>query len=278
MIKEITVSSLLHKLLPSEDSTGCLETEDKKIIVVGDGITRDPFEALPGEKDYLRKLWFMVKYPRPSPAKAAAEILCNEFVISSHYNWGTHSSVEEAFEKVNTAIEEYNTEHFSEPDYLTKDFAGCVGAGAHIVEHEVFYGFIADAGIAVFDAKGDMKRTTNEGPNSKGSIDHDVSVHHRTNFLQPAGRKIIRQEYRNNPDNPLAYGALTGEENATKYYLKTGYFKLSEGSSVVAFTDGLEQVLELGKFRDALRSKNMGKIHRICQKSVKTEGSLVVAA
>ena len=71
--------------------------------------------------------------------------------------------------------------------------------------------------ISVQEGNGRKFMTPNEGPNSKGSIDADIKSKYKTGFKFPEGRKIIRSEYRNNPIQPLAYGALTGEENAMRY-------------------------------------------------------------
>lgn len=219
---------------------------------------------------------FFFKYPRPSPAKYAADAFCRvfqEIVLDFHDK--NNNAIFEGFREANKEIKKLNETHNPSPDYLENDFWACVAAGAVLEKGILSYGFIADCGIAVFDDDRLTFRTPNEGPNSKGSIDDDVLRKYQTTFAFPEGRKIIRSLYRNNPAEPLAYGALTGEESALQY-VRTGQVEAkSLRDTIVVYTDGLEEAVVSQEFSEILKCRDHRFLERYCKKKVKTEGTLV---
>lgn len=282
-INAFTVENWKHKFLPREDAYRHSESGNFSVISVADGITRDPTNGtLPDVNKLSGKIRFRLGYPRPSPAFYVASIFCKGFdsnlnLVHSQNNKIGEDQIFEAFRLSNQVIRNINGNFFPNPDYLKNDLAGCVASGAVINGRDIFYGYIADCGFCVFDGKGDLKfKTVNEGPNSKGSIDEDVFKKHGTSFELPEGRKIIRSLYRNNPAEPLSYGALTGETSALEY-IRTGHFELKEGDIPMVFTDGLEQVIQSGEFADRIRARDFTGIKKLCRRKVKTEGSLIYA-
>ena len=278
-IHGFTVGNWKHILLPTEDAYRFLQAGDVKIIANADGITRDPrIGKIIDISTILGKIKFVPFYPRLSPAYESARRFCNKFVRSIErfpQYYASKITLKDAFCNTNQSIAKFNEKYFPKPDYMKKDLAGCVASGALILGRDVFYGFIADSGFIVFDKKGNIGfKTPNEGPNSKGSIDEVVARRHKTSFKYPRGRAFIRSHYRNNPSEPLSYGALTGEATAM-HYVKTGYYELREGEIPMVFTDGLEEALLSGKFADLIRRGKFFSIRNFCRKKVKTEGSLV---
>ena len=282
-IHGFTVGNWKHILLPTEDAYRFLQAGDVKIIANADGITRDPrIGKIIDISTILGKIKFVLFYPRnsnnSSPAAEVARIFCNKFVgsikIFPQY-YASEITLENVFLDANQSVAKFNEKYFPIANYLKRDLAGCVASGALILGRDVFYGFIADSGFIVFDRKGNIKfQTPNEGPNSKGNIDEVVARRHKTSFKYPRGRAFIRSHYRNNPSEPLSYGALTGETSAM-HYVKTGYYELREGEIPMVFTDGLEEALLSGKFADLIKQEKFSSIRNFCQKKVKTEGSLV---
>lgn len=272
MIISFTLQGIKHKGLPVEDSYKVYEDNGRIIVAVADGITRDPKNMLilPSQREYERWQNFIERYPRPSPAKIIADYFCGG---STHYLLTNGNNIRRAFETANLEIKIVNQKANPNPNYLDRDFWACVACLGSIQDNMLYYGFIADCGIAVFDKNGELKfRTENEGPNSKGSIDKDVWKKNKTTFSKPEGRRIIRSQYRNNPLNPLSYGALTGEPSALDF-VKIGRQRLKQGDAVVFYSDGLENAVYSTKFPELLGDKS--KLEKFCKTKVRTEGTLV---
>src|SRR5687768_7610651 len=117
--------------LPGEDS---FEIKDN-IFVVADGITRDAI----GYPDYSAQTpEILVKnYPNPSPAKKASELFCRSFVnkLSNIKNEISEDLIRKAFIYGNRKIKELNKRSNPNPDYLEKDFWGCVACGGVIKDN-----------------------------------------------------------------------------------------------------------------------------------------------
>lgn len=283
------VESWKHRFLPAEDAYKYLQLGNVGIISVADGITRDPTNGeLPDTKTLLGQIRFVIGYPRQSPAAEAANVFCKSFNSNLKLMHLTYSEkgkdrineddIFEGFRSANRHIKVFNHIKFPNPDYLMNDLAGCVASGAVINGRDVFYGYIADCGFIVFDNNGNIRfKAENEGPNSRGSIDEDVANRFCSSFRFPLGRRVIRSAYRNNPEEPLAYGALTGEAAALDY-VKTGYFELGQDDIAMVFSDGLEKVIQSGDFAEKIRKRDFRGIKKLCKRKVRTEGSLCYAA
>jgi len=226
---------------PLEDSYKYSKKNSEIVVAVADGITRDLVNN---------------KYPNPSPAKNAADICCKIFIKTK------------SLEMCNKEIGKLNKKYNHNQDYLQNDFWACVGVGGVIKDYKLSYEFITDCGVAVFNKKGELKfRTSNECPNSKGSIDEDIKKRGHTSFKTPEGRKLIRSFYRNNPKNPLSYGALTGEKNA-EHYIRKGESKLNRGDYVLFYSDGFLSIIYSEDFNiskqfnnlESYFDRNVGKI------------------
>ena len=258
------------------------------LMVVADGITRDPknLPVLPNKKEFLGMLKFFWNYPGSklkfwrreiSPAKRTADRCCTSFMGAMRsFDRKDAKAIYSSLSIGNKEIKNLGEEYNPEPDYLENDYWGCVAAGCALRKEEgqriLSYGYIADCGIVVFSSGNDKKfRTMNEGPNSKGSIDEDIKEKYKTGFRFPEGRKIIRSKYRNNPEQPLAYGALTGEENAMKYVC-TGEIEIEKGDIVIIYTDGLEDIVQSGELSEAI---DLGAMKTYCQKNVGSEGTMI---
>lgn len=260
----------MHKIYPQTN-----------ILSVADGITRDCLDGHPVNKSISGLIRTFVAYPRPSPAKEAAKIFCGLTFDYTSLDIN-EELIKSKFRDANQEIKMFNWEVYPSPDYLVNDFAACVASIAIEKNSEVYYGFIADCGVAILDSKGNLRfKTPNEGPNSKGSIDQDIKTKYNTSFSEPRGRKIIRSEYRNNPKNHLAYGALTGEESAMEY-VRIGMLPRDHKDYVLVYSDGLEEIIFngdkdiSGPFVDTLKN-NISQLEKFCEKIVKSEGTLIVS-
>jgi len=281
MIQGFTSQSEKHKGLglPIEDSFGF--NSSRNIIVVADGVTRDPCVNLPP-----RKKEFVKNYPNPSPAAKAAEI-CTKYVrefLEKKRNL-TRKDVMSALWGANDKIKEWNSENMSEPDYLTRDLAGCV-ASACVINRSakrLYGGYVSDCGIAILGVDGRVKfKTIDEGPcKNLKQIEGIVKKHGGWN--NPNARRIVRREIRNKPHceyGDIGFGVLTGEVAALSF-IKTFTRDVSSGDGVLVYSDGVEEVLfnsDGGMKSDVFRlfkSKNNKKIREYCDSKVKNEGTLV---
>lgn len=240
------------RLRSIEEDTFRYERKGNSLIVaVADGITRDPkgITVLPNLKDKRGIEEARENYPNPSPAKKAADLFCDSFLDYLKKKDGDERNVREAFAYGNRRIHDRLNKDLK-VDYLENDYAGCVASGGVIRDGELYYGFITDCGVCVFNIEGELKfRTSDERPGSKGSINEEIKNKYNSSFKFPEGRKIIRSRYRNNPLEPLAYGALTGEELAL-HYTRTGNVNIKTGDKIIFYTDGISHIVYSEDFSD----------------------------
>ena len=275
MIKGFTVANWIKRaaFIPTEDS---YDFDHKNLIFsVADGVTRDPCECLPDISTLSGKLEFAWKYPRPSPAKIAADIFNKTFqeVMRDYLPKNRNEkAVMKAFEASNFAIREWNSENIPDVNYAPMDFAGCVASGAVENPEMISLGFMTDCGVAIFNERGNLIfRTQNEGPDGKFFSQLMKSKNLTWNNVE--ARRIIRRDYRNNGAEH-SYGVLTGEEKAMSY-VKTFSHELKPMEHLMVYSDGLEDTIFSGKFSEKLGQKDFGGIEKLCQKEVRTEGTLV---
>lgn len=208
-----------------------------------------------------------------SPAKKAADLFCRSFIRYAKKS----DSIRQALKHSNEKIHSLNKE--LEVDYLENDFWACVGVGGIIKSGNLYYGYVADCGVCVFDGKGKLRfRTKNEGPNSKGSIDKDIKKKYKTSFGESEGKVLVRSKYRNNPGEPLSYGAFTGEKKAL-HFLKIGSFELLNGDYILFYSDGMLPIISSKRFNisrcfDSLAEYFDRKLNKIAG----SEGTLVAVS
>ena len=208
--------------------------------IVADGITRDPVGianlASESYDDILKN------YPRPSGAEMAAKEICNSFSNSL-------CPVLERFSKCNEAVKKLNDKYILKCDYLENDYYGAVASCGIIDNNYLYYAFICDCGVIVYNKNGQIKfQTEDEKKLYSDPYINTIGIP----WNLPESRRIVRSEYRNNPnkiiDNKcVSYGALTGEENAIKF-IRTGKVSLEKDDIVVIYTNGFTNFLHLDDF------------------------------
>ena len=252
---------------PEEDSFRYSVKKKRITLVVADGITRDPlgFREFPEKFDESAIKKFAASYPNPSPAKIAADLFCETFVRSGH------EQVLKIFEECNNKIKRLN--HGLKVDYLENDFAACVASGGVIENGILYWGFIADCGICVFNEKFELVfRTPDEGPRKE--IDEDAKKSGK-NWNQSEWRARVRSYYRNNTKNPFSYGAFTGEDSALKF-VKCGKREIKEKDIVIFYSDGMGPLLFSGEIN---KLKNVAELENYVDKNLEkiqgAEGTIV---
>jgi len=263
-------------LMPTEESFSIDSANG--IFAVADGVTRDPYMFLPDIGTITGKIKFSLGYPRPSPAKIASDIFTQIFpLVLRDYNLVNRDekTIREAFTEANKKIGEWNAKYMPNPDYVLRDFAGCVASGAQLNRGVVYLGFITDCGVAIFNDKGDLRfRTENQGPNKHDKYIWQDERLKKIDWRNPKARKIVRGEYRNNPSEEHSFGVLTGEEEAM-HYVRTATQEIKPNEYLIVYTDGLEPIIFSGEFADKLRQRDFRGLEKLCKQKVRTEGTLI---
>ena len=212
----------------------------KNFAIVADGITRDSY-GCSNLKESSKEEVFK-NYPNPSPASKAAEVVCKTFEMQDDIQ-----DLKQVMCLANLEVAKINAN--LECDYLENDYAACVAACAHIINNTLFYSYICDCGIIVWDRNGNIKFKTSD---DKLLVDPYIEkALESAPWHLPEGRVVVRKDFRNNPVNIHSYGALTGEKTAESF-IKKGIFRLNEGDTVAVFSDGFSPYFELEDFYENL--------------------------
>ncbi len=263
-------------LMPTEDS---FSIDSKNgIFAVADGVTRDPYEFLPDMGTLKGKIRFSLGYPRPSPARIASDIFTQIFPsILLDYSESNRDEkvIRMAFNEANRRIGVWNAQNMPNPDYVLRDFAGCVASGTQLNQGLVYLGFLTDCGVAIFDENGNLRfRTENQGPDKHDKYIWKDERLQKIDWKNPEARRIVRRDYRNNPSEEHSFGVLTGEETAMQY-VRTATQEIKPNEHLVVYTDGLEPIIFSGEFADKLRQKDVKGLENLCKQKVRTEGTLI---
>lgn len=208
--------------------------------IVADGITRDP----EGISDFSKctKQEFLEKYPRPSGAELAAKKVCESFSKSN-------GTLKERLIIANEDVKELNKEYIKNCDYLENDYYGTVASCISIKDDTLYYAYICDCGVIVYDKNGNIKfKTKDDKELYSDPYINKIGIP----WYLPEARKIVRSEYRNNLNNVIdgkciSYGALTGEESAISF-IRRGQLKLYEGDIIIVYSDGFTCYLNEKEF------------------------------
>ncbi len=228
--------SLQH---PQEDYL--LVSEKFPIFVVADGVTLECNEQ--GE------------YPAESGAGELARVFCEAViqVAEAKYETFIESDLKEIFSIANKAADQVNIAHGRVKgtlNYWDIDLFAATTAFALIKDNRLYWWTLCDAGIAVFDAQQyRIYSSPLAWPRERREkyLLSDVTL---KNVTPPERRKMIRRVYRNGINaqgETIGYGVVTGEPAALAY-LETGNLLLSQGDTVIAYTDGFEHYLTLPIF------------------------------
>ncbi len=224
---------------------------NKKVAVVADGITRDPIGISWTEtKENLKKA--IEHYPRPSGAELAAK------EVASTFEHNFTGNLKETMILANNNIKLLNEKYVPVCDYLENDYYGTVAAATFIENHILYYAYICDCGIIVYDKNGKIIFQT-EDEYEKISRPFFKKLPYL--WEDDRARVIRRRDYRNNLNmicdgKCVSYGALTGEDSA-KFFIREGMLPLKNDNVVVVYSDGffnylhdpqfIEQILNFDK-------------------------------
>ena len=208
------------------------------IFVIADGVTQSHFKS--------------GGYAFPAGAKTAAKIFCY-FVLEFLEKNGC--LIEKAFDLANQKIKEFNIAEGIDKrlNYLEYDWFDCVGVVGFIIENNLYYGYVGDCGLAIFDGKNKLKFQTKDMV--RPAIEEARKIYKDwDNFPKEKRNLIMRQDFRNRLDGK-GYGSFTGGERVKKYY-KIGIQKLELSDLIIFYSDGFLNYFQFPEFIEILRKKD----------------------
>lgn len=233
---------------PNEDFY--LISEKLPIFVLADGVTQSHFRF--GK--------YKGGYAFPAGAKTAAQIFC--YIVLEFFEGKLKSKnekfenlIEKSFDLANKRIKELNIAEGIDKkmDFLEYDWFDTVGIAGFIVKDKLFYGFVGDCGLAIYDKNNRLKFQT------KDMVVPAIKKARKNfkNFGKFSLRQkalIMHRDFRNRLDGK-GYGSFTGEEEVKKYY-KIGHKKLKPKDLTVFYSDGFLNYLKFTEFIEILRKQD----------------------
>ena len=227
--------------MPSDFPVEDYSFASNDIVVVADGVTRDSYGCsdlnLSSQEDIIRN------YPKFSPAAKAARCVCSTF---SRMQYG--NNLERVMELANANVWKLNRN--INCDYLENDYAGCVAAAVRIDGNSLYYSYICDCGVAVWDMNGVLKfQTRDDKEKVEQYIKYEVMGEYEWHL--PAVRRLVRENYRNNPANRYSYGVLTGEK-AAQLFIRKGRIQVRPTDIIAVYSDGFKPIFSRDDFFENL--------------------------
>ena len=233
-----TLTEKYDKNFPREDQFFA----NKEVAVVADGITRD-LVGIDFDKAAKSFQEAVMHYPRPSGAMLAAKEVTNTFQKNFKGN------LKETMILANENIQKLNEKYILKCDYLQNDYYGTVASAAFIKDHILYYSYICDCGIIVYDKNG-KKIFQTEDELEKITRPFLNTIPYP--WTDDRSRIITRRDYRNNlmmvhDGKCVSYGALTGEKSAESF-IREGTFPLHDDDTVIVYSDGFFNFLDIPEF------------------------------
>lgn len=171
-------------------------------------------------------------------------------------------------------------------DYLENDFAATVLSCFVKKGDQVLFAYMGDCGIArlsadgkvLWDSPDEITPIRSHFPQvpKEGEVDESTRNH-----LTEQRFITVRKDFRNKPQSPYSYGAITGEKEALEY-VRTGTISLDKGDVILAYSDGITPFLKDASFcrlvasGDAEGVKNYLKAESTAKKNTDDKTLLVL--
>lgn len=245
---------------PNEDAL--LISKKFPIFAVADGVTQSHYPN--------------GRYALPYGAKEGAHIFCRKVVhfLEKNANFKEKdgrkikNTIKEAFNEANQEIKKLNKKHGIQKrmDYKEHDWFDTVGIIAVIIKNELYYGFVGDCGLAIFDKNNKKRFQTKDMV--KPAIKRFDAIYPDAGRWNVLRRQfVIRKDFRNNP-NKKGYGSFTGQSGVEHYYA-IGTQQLNRGDMVVLYSDGLFELLKDKNFIQVLRKQDKKQLNSFVMQKAK---------
>ena len=218
------------------------------IYVIADGVTQAHFPS--GE------------YAFPLGAKTAAEIFCFTVLENLEKNFlnkkifkNPEKVLKDSFNIANKKIKKLNKTEgiYEKMDYYIYDLFDTVGIAGFILKNFIFYGYVGDCALKIFDKENKIKFETED--QVKSALFLAKSLYKDWEKLQEREKIIIMHKYFRNSLDRKGYGSFSGEEGVKKYY-KIGKVFLEKGDLIVFHSDGFSEYFKFQEFLEILRKKD----------------------
>lgn len=197
---------------PNEDFVIC--DSKKNIFILLDGVSRDQVNG---------------KYPNPSPAKEAAELL-GDSIYEQLCSFSNSSNgelllkdIKKAIMHSNALIAEYNNQN--NLDFLS----GAVGLVAVLNDNMLCCCYIGDCSGRIIRG-------------NKITLFTEMQTERINKHKKDYSTYEIRNVICNNPDHPLSYGVLNGDSRA-ELFIRSKLIQLYPQDHIILASDGLEPFL-----------------------------------
>jgi len=240
---------------PNEDFYLISKAHRWAIFALADGVTQVHFKS--------------GGYSYPAGAKVAAQIFCYSTVELIEKNFKPNQKIiERAFDFANGRIFELNkNEGISKRlDYLVYDYFDAVGVVGFIIKNTLYYGYVGDSGLVIFDKNDNLRFQTEDMV--KPAEERAKTLYKNWNKLSETQKaKIFHQEFRNNLSGE-GYGSFTGEKGVKKYY-KIGQITLKAKDLIVFYSDGFVKYLKFPEFIKILKKQDKKALDNFTYKKAK---------
>lgn len=253
---------------PNEDAF--LVSRKFPIFAVADGVTQSHFAN--------------GKYAYPNGARDSARIFCKSVVNYLEKNVAFAIAKEKdifaamslAFDSANKKIRNLNIKNKIDKklNYVEYDWFDTVGVAGLVLKNKVYYAYVGDCGLAIFNAKG--KNIFQTRDMVRPAVKRYEKKYEKWRRLEKRDRTIIiHRDFRNSPDKK-GYGSFTGEESVRKYYI-FGAKPLRDTDMAVLYSDGYARLLKNKDFVGMLAKQNKKLLNvfdsNISQKNPEAYGS-----
>ncbi|MBU4299141.1 protein phosphatase 2C domain-containing protein [Patescibacteria group bacterium] len=218
--------------------------KERPIFVLADGVTQSRFED--------------GSYSYPAGAKAAAEIFCYiamEYLEKNLKPSQEKKTIENGFDLANKKIWELNKNEgmIEKLDYVVLDYFDTVAVAGFLAKNTLFYGYVGDCGLAIFDKNNQLRFQTKDLV--EPAVKRAKLIYKNWDELAQNERtKIFHRDFRNNPSGE-GYGSFSGEPGVKKYY-KIDSLILDSGDLVIFYSDGFVDYLKFPEFIKILRRED----------------------
>jgi len=241
---------------PNEDFY--LVSKKFPLFAIADGVTQACFPT--GE------------YAFPLGARAAAEIFCYtvmrylEKKLKEKINY--KGLIEIAFNLANKRIEELNeNEGITERlDYLFYDYFDTVGVVGFIAKNKLYYGYVGDCGLAIFNKNNKIIFKTNDDVAKAVNLAKKIYKKWGSFSLEQKSL-ILHSQFRNRKDG-RGYGSFTGEKVVKRYY-RIGRKSLNEGDLILFYSDGFLNYLSFPKFLKLIKKMDRKNFEKFTNRKAK---------
>lgn len=204
-------------------------------------------------------------YAYPNEARETAKIFCREtvkliekIVAEKTVERNDFCSV---FNRANQKIMDLNVEYGIDKklNYVEYDWFDTVGITGVIIKNKLYYCYVGDCGLAIFDKNNKKKFQTKDMV--RPAVNKFNKIYGNKNLSKNQRTLIIHRDFRNREDG-TGYGSFSGEAGVEKYY-KYGIKDLFKGDLVIFYTDGFVKHLKNEKFIKTIRAgdkKNLDSI------------------